>query len=130
MTDKTQLPDYYNTVMPYLILKDVNEFLAFAKNVFGAEEKRKHTDDDGRVVHADIVIGDSTIMAGESSKDWNAQPAGLYVNVESADETYQKALDAGAEKVMELSNQDYGRTGGVKDSNGNTWWITSEIAEG
>ncbi|HET8864845.1 MAG TPA: VOC family protein [Gracilimonas sp.] len=126
MSASDQNPGYYKTVMPYLILKDVSKFLAFTQNVFGAEVKMKHTDDDGRIVHAEIVIGDSTLMAGESNKDWTSQPAGLYINVDSADETYQKALHAGAETVMELSNKEYGRSAGVKDSNGNTWWITSK----
>lgn len=124
-----QNPDYYRTVMPYLILKDVSKFLEFTQKVFDAEIKMKHTDDDGRIVHAEITIGDSTIMAGESNRDWSSQPAGLYVNVNSADKTFQKALDAGAGSVMELSNKEYGRTGGVKDSNENTWWITSKITE-
>lgn len=127
MTKQSKVPDYYRTVMPYLILKDVSEFLAFAKKVFGAEEKMKHTDEDGRIVHTEIVIGDSTIMAGQSTQEWSSQPGGLYVNVDSADDLYQKALDFGASSVMELSNQDYGRTCGVKDTNGNTWWITSPI---
>lgn len=127
MSENLQNPDYYQTVMPYLILKNVEDFLAFTKEVFEAEEKMKYTDDNGRVVHTEIVIGDSTIMAGESTEEWSAQPAGLYVNVDSADETYDKALKAGAASVMELSDKEYGRTGGVKDSNGNTWWITSKL---
>lgn len=118
-------PEYYRTVMPYLVLPDISAFLKFTKEVFGAEEKMKRTEDDGRIMHVEIVIGDSTIMAGESNEQWNPQPAGLYVNVDSADSVFQKALDAGAVTVMELSDEDYGRTGGVKDSNGNTWWITS-----
>ena len=118
-------PDYYRTVMPYLVLKDVTAFLKFTKEVFGAKVKQKHTDDAGRIRHLEIMIGDSTIMAGESNEKWDPQPAGLYVKVDSADETFQRALDAGSTAVMELSDQDYGRTGGVKDFNGNTWWITS-----
>lgn len=118
-------PEYYRSVMPYLVLPDVTAFLKFSKEVFGAEEKLKRTDDNDRIMHVEIVIGDSTIMAGESNEQWQPQPAGLYVTVVSADTTFQKALDAGATAVMELSDEDYGRTGGVKDSNGNTWWITS-----
>lgn len=118
-------PSYYNTVMPYLILRDVGVFLEFTKTVFGAEEKVRHLDDDGRVVHAEVVINDSTIMAGESTDQWKEQTAGLFINVDSADVYFQKAINAGATKVMELSDQDYGRTCGVKDSQGNTWWITS-----
>lgn len=125
MSDKTQTPSYYNTVMPYLILNDVVAFIEFTKTVFGAVEKMRHLDDNERVVHAEILIDDSTIMAGESTDKWKTQNAGLYINVKSADKTYQKALDTGASVVMELSNQDYGRTGGVLDPFGNTWWITS-----
>lgn len=128
MSAISSLPDYYQTVMPYLILKDVNQFLDFTQKVFGAEVKMKHTNDDGRIVHAEITIGHSTLMAGESNQEWSSQPAGLYVNVYSADEIYQKALNAGATSVMPLADKEYGRTGGIKDSNGNTWWITSKIA--
>ena len=118
-------PSYYRTVMPYLIVRDASKLLSFVKEVFQAEVKMEHTDDTGRIVHAEIVIGDSTIMTGESNKDWKPQPGGLYINVDSADESYQKALDAGATTVMELSNQEYGRTCGILDPSGNTWWITS-----
>lgn len=125
MSENTQNPNYYRTVMPYLIVEDASEFLAFTKKVFGAEEKMR-AEDEGEIQHAEIVIGDSTIMLGQSGGPWEPQPAGLYINVDSADETYQKAIGAGAESVMELSDKEYGRTGGVKDSNGNTWWITSK----
>lgn len=126
MTSEFKNPDYYRTVMPYLILEDASAFLAFTKTVFGAKEKMKTQDDEG-IRHAEIVIGDSTIMLGQSGGSWKPQPAGLYINVDSADETYQKALEAGATNVMELSDQDYGRTCGVLDPCGNTWWITSVI---
>lgn len=127
MTAKFENPDYYRTVMPYLILSDVGAFSEFAQEVFGAEEKMRYTEDGSdRVMHLEITIGDSTIMAGESNEVWKIQTCGLYIVVDSADEIYQKALDAGAESVMELSNQEYGRTGGVKDPFGNTWWVTSE----
>lgn len=125
MPNNSQLPDYYQTVMPYLILEDVEVFLKFVNKVFNAEEKMKHVDDNKRVAHAEITIGDSTIMVGESTDNWKVQTAGLYINVQSADKTYEKALKAGAKSVMELSDQDYGRTCGVLDPTGNTWWITS-----
>lgn len=126
MKNKNDIPGYYNTVMPYLILKNVENFLKFTKIVFGAEEKMRHPDADGRIVHAEILIGNSTIMTGESTNQWKVQNAGLYINVVSADETYKKALAAGAATVMKLSDQEYGRTCGVKDPSRNTWWITSQ----
>jgi PhnB protein len=127
MSYNQQLPAYYNTVMPYLILNDLGAFLKFAKTVFEAEEKLKHPDKNGQIIHAEITIGNSTIMAGESSDQWATQNAGLYINVDSADEIYQKAIKAGAEVVQEISDKEYGRACGVKDPFGNTWWITSQI---
>jgi len=64
-------------------------------------------------------------MFGGSTEDWSVMTAGLFIYVEDADATYQKAMEAGAATVMALSDQAYGRTCGVKDPEGNTWWITS-----
>lgn len=127
MAQSFKTPDYYRTVMPYLILKDVNRFIDFVEQVFQCETRMKHSDDNGRIQHAEVTFGDSTLMMGESSEQWKVQNAGLYINVEDADTAFQKALEAGGSVVMELSDQPYGRTCGVLDPCGNTWWITSPL---
>jgi len=119
-----KLPKHYQQVMPYLILKKVPDFLEFAKQVFGAKVLSVHKDMKGGVVHAEITIGDSTIMMGESGGNWAVQNAGLFIYVENADETYAKALELGATVVTPLEDQEYGKSGGVKDPFGNVWWIT------
>lgn len=119
------IPKDYNRVMPYLILKDPGQFFEFTKQVFNATEKMRHVHESNGLVHGEILIGDSCIMFGGSGEQWEQMPAGLFVYVENADETFQKALDAGGTVVMGLSDQEYGRTCGVKDPTGNTWWITS-----
>lgn len=128
MNQTMKKPAYYNTVMPYLILEDPRGFIDFAKNVFGANKRlvvEDESDPDRGIMHAEITIGDNTIMIGGSNSQWHQQTAGLFIIVDDADSTYRKALDAGAETVTELSDEEYGRTGGVKDPFGNTWWITS-----
>jgi uncharacterized glyoxalase superfamily protein PhnB len=121
-----KIPENYNTVMPYLILKDAAGFLNFTKNLFNAKELQKVTDDNGGIRHAEIRIGGSTIMIGGSGGEWKPQPAGLYINVEDANESYKKAIELGAESVLEPSDQSYGRSGGIIDPFGNTWWLTSD----
>lgn len=111
--------------MPYLILADAMDFFSFTAAVFGATEKVKHLNEDGSLMHGEVVIGDSTIMFGNASHEWAVQPAGLYVNVADADAIFRSALENGATVVMEPANQPYGRSGGVKDPFGNTWWITT-----
>jgi PhnB protein len=108
-----------------LIIPEAHKFFDFVQKVFNGEEKFRFMNDDQSLMHGEVSIGGSTIMFGNSGEQWQSQPAGLFVNVENADETFQKALDNGATVVTELDDKDYGRTGGVKDPFGNTWWITA-----
>ncbi len=119
------IPEGYQQVMPYLIVQGATGFQAFVQNVFGATEKQKHMRDENTVMHAEVKIGDSTIMFADSTAQWPPQMAGLFIYVPDADETYKKALGEGATIVMELADMDYGRSCGVKDPFGNVWWITS-----
>lgn len=120
------IPEGYNTVMPYLIVKNAEQFLKFTKGVFGATEKMKALREDGKtIMHGEILIGESCIMFAEATEQFAVQNAGMFINVADADATYQKALENGATSVMEPADQDYGRSGGIIDPCGNTWWMTS-----
>ncbi len=119
------IPEGYNRVMPYLIVENPELLLKFTQEVFGAEEKMKVMRDEITIMHAEVLIGDSCIMFAGATDELNVQNAGMYINVADADATYQKALDAGATSIMPPADQEYGRSGGVKDPFGNTWWITT-----
>lgn len=120
-----QIPKNHQTIMPYLILKDVRGFIKFALNVFDAQILEEHLDEDHHVIHAEIKIGDSTIMMGGANEIWNVNNAGMFIYVENTDKVYKDALANGAESIMEIENKDYGRAAGIKDPFGNIWWITS-----
>ncbi len=115
------------TVTPYLILPDVKGFIEFTQKVFGVTIKENHEDDKGVIMHAQIEIGNSFIMLGTASEQWGAQPAGLFIYVDNVDTSYQNALDNGSTSVMPPADQNYGRSCGVNDKWGNTWWITSPL---
>lgn len=122
------IPQGHQVVMPYLMLHGALRFIDFTKKVFDAvltESMHKVRDDGAGVIHSEITIGGSTIMFTDATQEWKEQTANLFIYVDNADTTYQKALDAGATSVMGLSDQDYGRTCGVQDPFGNVWWITS-----
>jgi PhnB protein len=122
-----KLPKGHQVVMPYLMIKGgAMKFIDFVKAVFNAELPNIYGfHEAGTVKHAEISIGGSTIMFSDATEQWKQQTANLYVYVDDADETYNKAIYSGATSLMELSNQDYGRTCGVTDPFGNVWWITS-----
>jgi len=114
--------------MPYLIVKDAGEFKRFMETVFGAGEQLLVPGERGGIMHGELRIGgDTVIMFAEASDQFPVMNAGMYIHVDDADATYEKALQAGAITVpgQEPSDKEYGRTCGVTDPFGNTWWITS-----
>lgn len=123
------IPDDFPRVSPYLIVKDVVKTIDFLKDVFGAEEMERMTLADGTANHAAVKIGDSVIMMGANPQS-PPMPAMLYIFVEDTDATYNSALKAGAESVMEPSDQFYGdRNAAVKDSDDINWWIATHVED-
>lgn len=119
------IPDGYNQVMPYLIVRDVAAFIEFTKSVFSAEETNKAMRDEKLIMHAEIKIGNCVIMLADETQQFAKQPAGLFVYVDDCDKVYHAALRHGAVTVSEPADQNYGRSAGVRDAFGNTWWLTT-----
>ena len=123
------IPEGYHTVQPYLIVDGAKGLLDFVRNVFGASQTELMQAPGGdRVMHAEVKIGDSTVMLSDAQGPWQPMPAAMYVYVPNVDDTYRKALAAGGTSVMEPADQFYGdRHGGVKDPWGNFWWIATRV---
>lgn len=116
------IPDKYNTVTPYLVVTNVPKLITFLKQVFGAVETELITTPEGTILHAEVRIGNSTIMMGSAPERIDSPHSMLYVYTKNTDETYKRALEAGATSVMEPSDQYYGdRNAGVQDTFGNQW---------
>ena len=122
-----KIPQNYQRVMPYLILENAPGFITFTQKVFDAKETQKLMRDENTIMHAEVMIGESTIMFAEATEKFKVSNADLFVYVDDADETYKTALKNGGSVVNELANQPYGRSGGIKDPFGNVWWVTSVI---
>lgn len=124
----SKIPEGLQTVTAYLIIKNATGFIEFTKEVFNAELVNKHLrEGESLIMHGEIKIGNSVIMFADSTEQYAPVNASFFIYVEDTDETYQKALDNGATSVTKIANQSYGRSGGVKDAFGNTWWITSVL---
>ena len=124
------VPPGFHTVTPYLMAADPAALIDFLKAAFDAEEMHRTLRPDGGIMHAQVRIGDSMLMMGGAMTDWPAMPAGLYLYVAEADETYARAIDAGATSVTPPSDQFWGdRMGGVKDTWGNFWWIATHVED-
>ncbi len=120
------VPEGYPTVTPYLIVDGAAKLIDFLQRAFGAAARECHKMEDGKIMHAEATIGDSTVMLGDATGEWKAMPSVLHLYVPDADAVYRKALAAGATSVREPADQFYGdRSGGVKDPLGNLWWIST-----
>jgi PhnB protein len=124
----TKVQDTYRTLTPYLIVPDANAELEFLRSAFGAVETLCHRNEQGGVMHAEMRIGDSLIMLGQSSAQWKPLSGALYVWVEDVDATYARALAAGARSESAPEDKPYGhRNAGVVDRNAITWWIAAPV---
>ncbi len=124
-------PEGFHAVTPYVMADDVEKLIEFLTAAFGAEAPEVMRSPGGRILHAQVKIGDSMLMlAGSNPPQWNAQPASFYLYVEDTDGFYHAGVAAGGTSLMEPADQFYGdRNAGVMDPSGNSWWIATHIED-
>jgi len=124
---------------PYITVKNTAEAIAFYERAFAAKETAgRLTDSTGRVMHAELTIGDSIIMLADEMPEFgNASPETLggtpvvlNLNVEDADAVAKAAEGAGAEVLFPVADQFYGyRSGRLKDPFGHIWVLSQLLEE-
>ena len=132
------IPDGYRTVTPYLIVKGAAEALAFYKAAFGAEELCRMPGPEGKVMHAEIQIGDSRIMLADEfpemgfrgPKSIGGSPVGICLYVEDVDDRFHQAVAAGGTVKKPLADQFYGdRSGTLGDPFGHVWTVATHVED-
>jgi len=120
------IPEGYHSITPYLTIPGVAKLLDFLQQAFEAQELHRMARPDGTIMHAEVRIGDSPVMMGESMGSCEPMFGSLYLYVHDVDAVYKRALQAGATSTSEPADQFYGdRSAGVKDPVGNQWWIAT-----
>jgi PhnB protein len=113
-------PIGWPSVMPRIVTSDVTGLTEFLRTVFGGEGELRSG------APTEIRIGDSIILISDGGGVREAMPAFLYVYVENADETYRRAIAAGAESIETPGDMPYGdRRATVRDSWANVWQIAT-----
>lgn len=138
MSHVKAIPEGYHSVQPYIMLKNCAAAIAFYIQAFGAKEKFRMTNAAGGIGHAEIEIGDSTVMMADeapqvdaySVEHYGGSPVSLMIYTEDCDGMYQQALAAGGKSVREPADQPYGdRMSGIKDPFGYKWWIATHVKD-
>jgi PhnB protein len=132
------VPDGYHSVTPYLIVDTAAQAIDFYKKALGAVELLRMPTPDGKIMHAEIRIGDSPVMLADempamgarSARSLGGSPISLMVYVEDVDARVAQAVAAGAKLVRPVANQFYGdRTGGVDDPFGYHWYLATHVED-
>jgi PhnB protein len=130
------IPEGFHTVTPQLILDNAAQAIDWYKKALGAEEVSRATGPDGKILHADLKIGNSHIMVNDAMggakgpKAFGGSPTSLWVYVANADALFNRAVGAGAKvepgPMGQLSDQFWGdRCGTINDPQGYRWTIAT-----
>jgi PhnB protein len=132
------IPDGYHTLTPFLTVRDAVKAIEFYKQAFGAEERGIAKGPDGKVMHAELKIGDSIIMLSDEFPDFGAKspeafggsPMGLHIYLDGVDAAFDRAVTAGATVEMPVMDQFWGdRYGRLRDPFGHKWSIATHIKD-
>jgi PhnB protein len=132
---KTAVPEGYSTVTAQLTLDDAEEAIDWYKKALGAEEVTRALAPDGRILHAEVRIGNSRIMLNDAMmgakgpRAMGGSPVSLWVYVEDCDALFNRAVAAGGQimgGMGAMADQFWGdRCGTFIDPNGYKWTIAS-----
>ena len=115
------------TIYPVLKYEDAHAAIDFLERAFGCHRREVHEGQNGGVAHAVLTCGDMFVMLASTNEgdpiyNQGAGKTGVYVVVDETDQLFDRARDAGAEVVLEPTDQDYGsRDFTVRDPEGNLW---------
>ena len=128
------IPDAYRTATPYLIVNDAIKAIAFYQGVFGATEVVRLADATGKVMHAELRIGNSPILLADEFPDMGyrslqslgGSPVSILLYVADVDAQVARAIAAGAQETMPVADQfDGDRRGTLTDPFGHVWLVAT-----
>ncbi|MFZ0807578.1 MAG: VOC family protein [Candidatus Sulfotelmatobacter sp.] len=140
MNKVSYIPKDYNSVTPYLVVKDAARAIDYYKKVFGATETVRMNGPNGTVGHAELKIGNSHIMLAdenpsmgpghESATTIGNSPVSLYVYLPDVDGVVKRAVAEGAKTLKPVQDQFYGdRNGFIQDPFGHLWGIATHVED-
>lgn len=140
------IPEGFHTLTPSLIVNDGAKAIEFYKTALGAEERGRSLTPDGRILHAELKIGDSIFFLNDEFPEFSGECQSRFASaspvrlggrtgsinlyVESADDWFNRAVSAGATVIMPLMDAFWGdRYGMVEDPFGHVWGFATHIKD-
>ena len=135
------IPDGYHSITPFLIVKNGAQAIQFYKDAFQAKEISRFDGPNGKVMHAELKIGDSLFMLADEYPDKEGfgmtapnksqgVPVGLNLYVNDVDTVFTRAVQKGAKSIKPVENMFWGdRYGQIEDPFGHRWSISTHIED-
>jgi len=133
------IPKGFHTLTPHIVVNDAKAAADFYHRAFGAEIMGISFGADGKVMHAQVRIGDSILMFADEYPEWNSPAPSttksdtcvrLHLYVEDVDKVFASAVEAGAQVIMPVATQFWGdRYGQVVDPFGHRWSIATHVKD-
>jgi PhnB protein len=137
-TSVKPVPEGFHTATPSLVVSDAAKAIEFYKKAFGAEERMMMPGPGGKIIHAEIKIGDSIIflsdeipgMGGKSPQSVGGYTGGMYLYVPNVDEVFAQAVAAGGKPNGGVNDMFWGdRLGHFVDPFGHAWTVATHVAD-
>ena len=135
----TPIPEGFHTLTPHLVVRGAAEAIEFYKKALGAQERSHMLGPDGKVMHAELQIGDSIVFLADemptpngakSPQTVGASTITLHLYVPDVDGAFKRAIAAGGKETMAVADQFWGdRYGTFTDPFGHTWGIATRKEE-
>ena len=134
------VPAHLHTVVPRLVFEDADAAIEFYATAFGAGlVEDPHREPSGRIVHAEVRIGDSVVFVTDEDDPVNGVSprsvdgrvtAVMALNIPDVDSLWERAVGAGCEVIYPLATQFYGDRGGrVRDPFGHQWMLSTHVED-
>jgi len=130
------IPEGMHSVTPHIVCAGAADAIEFYKKAFNAEEKSRLPGPQGKLMHAAIRIGDSTIMLSDEfpsvsgPKTLKGSPVTIHLYVEDVDTFVTRAVAAGATILMPVADMFWGdRYGRLEDPFGHLWSVATHIRD-
>ncbi len=132
------IPEGFYSLTPYFCVKDAARAIEFYKRAFGATEITRMLGPDGKVMHAELKVGNSIFMLSDevphsmcrSPQTLGGTSVGLYLYVDDVDTIFNRAVSAGARTERPVQDMFYGdRSGQIIDPFGHSWGIATHTKD-
>jgi len=133
---KSPIPEGFHSITLQLTTERAGQAIEWYKNAFGAREASRSVGPDGKIMHAELWIGNSPVMVNDDimgnkgPKAYGGSPASLWIYVDDCDRLFKRAINAGAQPAAppmdKVQDQFWGdRTGMLTDPYGYRWTIAT-----